>query len=200
MENGVMPVSYSPDVATTLQDNMRACVQHAVDGLSDMVGAAYQLIAIESRCASMLFLPGFVADPEADAVGVYLRAIGTNGGQLLMVMPLSMAMDMVERMTGSPFEALGSLEISALGEAGNLMSGYFLRELEENSRLTARPTPPLVLVDMLSTILETVALSSPELAVPKILTHAAFQIQGADDRADFWFVFDHSDPCQAEVD
>jgi chemotaxis protein CheY-P-specific phosphatase CheC len=200
MENGVEPLSYSPDVETSLQDNMYACVQHAINGLSDMVGGTYEVKACESRCASILLLPGFTADPEADAVGVYLRAVGPVCGQLLMSMPLSMAKDMVERMTGSPFDSLGSLEISALGEAGNLMSGHFLRELEENSRFSARPTPPAVVVDMLSTILETVALSSPELAVPKILTHAAFQLQGTSDRADFWFVFDHSDACQAEVE
>jgi chemotaxis protein CheC len=163
-----------------------------------MVGATYQVATIETRCASLLLLPGFVADPEADAVGVYLRAIGPIAGQLMMVMPLSMAIDMVERMTGDSFVELGRLEISALGEAGNLMSGYFLRELEQNSQVSARPSPPMVSVDMLSTILETVATSDPEIATPRILTHAAFQIQGAADRADFWVVFDSATPCSKE--
>jgi chemotaxis protein CheC len=186
-------------IESVMEETMRACVDHAVDGLNEMVGATYEVAAFDIRCASLLLLPGFVANPEVDAVGVYLKAIGPVGGQLLMVMPMSLATDMVERMTGAPLIELGSLEISALGEAGNLMSGYFLRILEENSTISARPSPPLVLVDMLSAILEAVAVSNPDASSSRKLIHAAFQLPGVEGRADFWVVFDETDPCSSNA-
>jgi chemotaxis protein CheC len=54
-------------------------------------------------------------------------------------------------------EALATLEVSALAEAGNVAGSAFLNVLANGSHLVILPTPPVVLEDMCGAILDTLA-------------------------------------------
>ncbi|MBN1584546.1 MAG: hypothetical protein JXA89_27820 [Anaerolineae bacterium] len=102
-------------------------------------------------------------DPEAKTVGIYLQIHGDMFGQALLLLSESSALHLVDWMMDKPHGTatnLGLAERSALGEFGNLAVSHFLNALVSFSRLPSRlqPSPPAVMVDMISSILSLVAM------------------------------------------
>ena len=53
-------------------------------------------------------------------------------------------------------EALGEMEISALGEMGNIVGSFFLNALADATGLKLRVSPPSVMMDMAGAILDAI--------------------------------------------
>ncbi len=96
--------------------------------------------------------------PEAEMVGIYLQMESGLRGRVVLILPLDLALNLVDMMTELPQGTstnLGDLERSVLAETGNMTLSCFLNAVAE---LTGRsemlqPSPPAVIVDMLGAIL-----------------------------------------------
>ena len=111
-------------------------------------------------------------DSEMDAVGVYLEMESGLYGRVILVMPLHFALNLVDLLTGEPegtAHSLDSVGLSALAEIGNLTLSYFLNAVADcfQSEML-HPSPPTVVVDMLSAIMNT--LVTPSVAASDDLT------------------------------
>jgi chemotaxis protein CheC len=111
-------------------------------------------------------------------VGIYLRLEAGLQGQAIFVIPLPIALNLVDFLMdarpGTSVE-LGLMERSALAEVGNLMLSYFLNAVADLAEVSEvlQPSPPEVMVDMLGAILDVVtapaAFVSDELLVVESL-------------------------------
>jgi chemotaxis protein CheC len=101
-----------------------------------------------------------VGHPESEMVGVYFKMRGDLGGQAMLMLPLSSALNLadllMEEAPGTS-TSLGEVERSALAEAGHLMVAYFLNAMAVLTGKPLRPSPPAVMVDMLGSILSVLA-------------------------------------------
>ena len=74
-------------------------------------------------------IPNVLGGPEQEAVGIYLQSEGDLVAQFVLVLPFEKACELVDLVMGQPEGTttyLGSMERSALGEVGNITTGYFL--------------------------------------------------------------------------
>ncbi|MEN6435896.1 MAG: chemotaxis protein CheC, partial [Anaerolineaceae bacterium] len=132
-------------------------IRNAAKGFSTMLGENLIVREPSFRQVSIGEIPKLLGGPETEAVGIYLRAEGDVSGQIMLVIPLERALQLVDMLLDlapGTTTGLGTLERSALGEIGNLTASYFLNSLSQMSGFSARPSPPAVMVDMVGAIMD----------------------------------------------
>lgn len=168
-------------------------VAHAARGFSDMVGETLSMIRPHALLVPVSQLPHIFGSPEDEAVGIYLRTEGTLACQIMLVVPLNKALELVDMVMGLPAgttRVLDRLERSALAEVGNLTASFFINRVAELTGHEARPTPPAVIVDMLGAIVDIVVATTGGFGEHLLLIRAGFTCGQRTVNADFWMVPD----------
>lgn len=168
-------------------------VAHAARGFSGMVGETLNMIRPQALLVPVSHLPQIFGSPEDEAVGIYLRTEGTLVCQIMLVVPLSKALELVDMVMGLPVgttQVLDRLERSALAEVGNLTASFFVNRVAELTGQEARPTPPAVIVDMLGAIVDIVVATTGGFGEHLLLIRAGFTCGRRTVNADFWVVPD----------
>lgn len=146
-----------PESDTILQG---ACARVA-EGLSGMTGRPIEASDPRVKHIALAQVDAHLGAPEAEMVGIYLRLEAGLQGQAIFVIPLPIALNLVDLLMdarpGTSVE-LGLMERSALAEVGNLMLSYFLNAVADLAEVAGmlQPSPPEVMVDMLGAILDVV--------------------------------------------
>lgn len=146
-----------PESNTILQS---ACARVA-EGLSGMTGRPIEASDPRVKHIALAQVDAHLGAPEAEMVGIYLRLETGLRGQAIFVIPLPIALNLVDLLMdarpGTSVE-LGLMERSALAEVGNLMLSYFLNAVADLAEVAGmlQPSPPEVMVDMLGAILDVV--------------------------------------------
>jgi chemotaxis protein CheC len=87
-------------------------------------------------------------------------------------------------------KVLGSMERSALGEVGNITTGYFLNRVATIMHWDARPSPPAVIVDMVGAILNVVTATVAGVSDEVLMLQGTFMRAGREVEVIFWIVPD----------
>ncbi|MCX8025635.1 MAG: chemotaxis protein CheC [Thermanaerothrix sp.] len=168
-------------------------VAHAARGFSDMVGGALTMSRPQALLVPVSRLPEIFGSPEDEAVGIYLRTEGSLACQIMLVVPLSKALELADMVMGLPTgttKVLDRLERSALAEVGNLTASFFINRVAELTGQEARPTPPAVIVDMLGAIVDIIVATTGGFGEHLLLIRAGFTCGQRTVNADFWVVPD----------
>lgn len=168
-------------------------VNNAADGFSGMVGRKIHVHNPTAKLVPVLTIPDLAGRQDDDAVGIYLRFKGDVDGQIMMIVPFTKAMELVDLMMQVPqgtTQHLGSLERSALGELGNLCGSFFLNSIARSTKAKFHPTPPAVMVDMVGAILDIVVATSGGISEQALLMQANFTDGERSVDADFWVIPD----------
>ena len=129
----------------------------ALSGLSQMVGQEKEITSLELKQYPAKDITSLLGGPEKIVVGIYLVVHGDANGHLMLVYDPKMAFELVDMQMGLPpgsTQVLGEMELSVLGEMGNIASGFFLTTLADSTSLILMPSPPAVMVDMLGAIID----------------------------------------------
>lgn len=143
-----------------LEPLVAAGLDSAASALSAMTGRTIQVRATRLQQVPLAHLSRVAGDPEHPVVAIYLGVGGAYCGHLLLALSEPMALSFVDMLLDLPdgsTEALATLEVSALAEAGNVAGSAFLNVLANGAHLVILPTPPVVLEDMCGAILDTLA-------------------------------------------
>lgn len=189
----VQTVIFDNDLLEKLRTIAGEGVTNAADGFSSMVGRRIHVNDPVAKLIPILTIPEIVGSAEEDAVGIYLRFKGDVDGQIMMIVPFSKAMELVDLMMEAPqgtTQQLGSLERSALGELGNLCGSFFLNTVSRTTQTKFHPTPPAVIVDMVGAILDIVVATSGGSSEQALLIQANFTDGSRSVGADFWVIPD----------
>jgi chemotaxis protein CheC len=166
-------------------------ITSAAKGFSGMLGKQVQVAKPVARLVPLLSIQKIVGGPDEDAVGIYLRFNGDLVGQMLMIIPHQKALELVDILMDVPpgtTQQLSSLEKSALGELGNICSSFFLNSLAEASRISSRPSPPAVMVDLVGAILDIVVATIGGASEQVWLVQANFIDSSQSVTTDFWII------------
>lgn len=96
-----------------------------------------------------------VGGAEAVVVTVFLRVEGDCPGNMFFILDLDSARHLLEQITGINKDVYDweDLEISALHEIGNILTGSYLSSLADFTQLNLQPSVPALAVDMAGAIL-----------------------------------------------
>ncbi len=137
-----------------------AGMENAARGLSGMLGRTITTGTSQARVVRFSDLYEDIGHPETGMVGIYLRMEGDLSGQAILILSVKSALDVADLLMEEPqgtSTELGELEVSALGEVGNLTVAYFLNAMSSLTGRDLRPSPPAVMVNMLGAILGVLA-------------------------------------------
>lgn len=188
---------YGTMTDTQLRELLQAAMEHAAQGLSDMAGRSITIEAPHVEKLPINQVAAHAGSPETEIVGIYLLASGDFAGQVILMLPLAEALYLVDLLLGNPpgtTDELGEMEISALAEAGNLTTAYFLNELAVQATISSRPSPPAVLVDMLGAVMDVITTPVASFTDVLLIAETIFQDSGRAIAAYFWVL-----PYPAEI-
>ena len=103
----------------------------------------------------------FIGGEEQVMVGILLGVDGDITGSIMFLLEQQSAKHLVSKiMMGmdTPGEGFGEMELSALNEVGNIITGAYLNALSGLTNLCIYPTPPALTVDMAGAILSVPAI------------------------------------------
>jgi len=174
-------------------------VHRAAEGFSGMMGKKVTVSQPRARLMPFTELPYALGGPESEAVGIYLQMQGQMSGQVMLALPYTKALELVDLLMEAPTgttQQLGSLERSALAEVGNITTSFFLNAIAASSGLDVRPSPPAVIVDMIGAIVDIIVATSGGVREKILLIEAEFVCEGRSVEANFWMI---PDPATLEV-
>ena len=139
------------------KDMVSIGLRHAVTGLAGMVSEDIQIGELGAKRIPISEAANLLGGPEAPTAAIYLTVSGSATGHLVVVDKPETAYALVDMVMGEPSgttSSFGEMEISVLGEVGNIMGAFFLSALSDESGLDLRVSPPAVMMDMAGAILD----------------------------------------------
>lgn len=134
--------------------------RRAMAGLSEMLGTEIDVTSLSMRRVAVGQITDAFGGPDTEAVGIYLGVTGAADGHLMLMYEPSIAFAFIDLLMGQPPEtttALGDMEVSALGEMGNVIGAFFLNAIADATGLRLSPSPPSVMTDMAGALLDVVS-------------------------------------------
>lgn len=130
---------------------------NAATSLSKLINKKIDMTVPEARIVSFEELMNITGDPEELIASVFLRVEGDTPGSMYFILPLSQAEHLTKQITGKddivfepPFEELA---LSALQEAGNILTGSYLSSLADFTNLRMFPSVPQLSIDMIGAVI-----------------------------------------------
>jgi chemotaxis protein CheC len=183
-------VFWSKVIAGPLSETLlQAAMYHTACNLSEMMGRTVTIDVVQVEAVPIGQVMTHIGSPEEKTAGVYLLIEGDLHGQAVLMLPIADALHMVDLLMAVPPDTttgLGDLERSALAEVGNVTVASFLNEVATFTGLLARPSPPVIIVDMLGAILNVVITPVAATGDDLLIVETVFKETERVVRAHFW--------------
>jgi chemotaxis protein CheC len=167
--------------------------QKAASGFSKMIGLTLDVTQPKVVLKPFKDIPMLLGGPENDAVGIYLRMEGDLSGHVMLIIPFEKSLEIVDMLMDQPVgttKVLGQMERSALAEVGNLTGTFFLNAIADITGTETRPSPPAVMVDMVSAILDVIVAMIGDIGDKVVMFQTKFSCGDRSTQADFWVIPD----------
>ena len=164
---------------------------HAATALSTMTGDTIMISVPMLNVAPLDEAVGRIAAPEEPVAAVLMHMLGDLTGRTLLVFPQRVAIRLAELMLRRPpgsSTELGTLEQSAIKEAGNILSGAYMNALSDFMGLMLLPSPPSLAIDMTSAVLTTAYLQFGSDRDFVFCVESDFQIQDSGEQLHGFFL------------
>lgn len=187
------PELFNEKLFEVLQTIANEGITNAAKGLSSMMGQTLTVTSPQVKTIKVKEIPTILGGPEKEAVGIYLKAEGDLSGHFMLIVPLEKAYELVDMIMEQPVGTtteLGSMERSALAEVGNLTAAFFLNSVEKITKISSRPTPPAVMVDMVGAILDIIVATTGGVSEHVLTFQATFLSGDRSVDTDFWVIPD----------
>jgi chemotaxis protein CheC len=130
---------------------------NAATALSNLVNKTIDMRVPNVKVLSFDEITEFIGGAEEVVVSVFLRIEGDIPGNMFFFLGQAEAKRLVESMMGkSEVSADGffsEMELSAIQEVGNILSGSYLSALADFTKLNLQPSVPALAIDMAAAIL-----------------------------------------------
>jgi len=129
---------------------------HAATALSQLLNRPVDMKVPQVQMLPFEEVANKVGGPEQIVVAIYFRVEGNATGHLFFMLECQSAKRILSQFMQVQSEddySFSEMELSALSEIGNILSGSYLSSLADFTRLLLSPTIPQLTVDMAGAVL-----------------------------------------------
>lgn len=134
---------------------------NAMTALSQMLGCKVDMRVPQIKLLEFKEVGAMMGGEEQIMVGVFLRVEGDITGSMMFLVEKNSAKHLINKLMmgmASEDEDFTEMELSAMQEVGNIITGAYLNALSVITNLKIYPTPPELAVDMAGAILSVPAI------------------------------------------
>ena len=149
---------------------------NATTALSTMLGARIDMMVPKVRLMEFKEVGTTLGGEEQLVAGIYLEVNGDIHGSIMFIQKKESARAMVQKLMGMPStgDDFTEMELSALKEIGNVITGAYLNSLATLTNLTIYPSVPDVCIDMAGAILSVPAIQFGAISDKMLLIQTDF--------------------------
>lgn len=149
---------------------------NATTALSTMLGTRVDMMVPKVRLMEFKEVGTTLGGEEQLVAGIYLVVNGDIHGSIMFIQKKESARAMVQKLMGMPSteEDFTEMELSALKEIGNVITGAYLNSLATLTNLTIYPSVPDVCIDMAGAILSVPAIEFGAISDKMLLIQTDF--------------------------
>ncbi|OAB41357.1 chemotaxis protein CheC [Paenibacillus glacialis] len=150
--------------------NAATALSHLLNKPIDMAVPKVQILRFEE-------VSDKVGGSEQVVVAIFLRVEGDAPGNLFFILSPKSAKSLLKRLAGIKVandDSFNDMEMSALNEIGNILSGSYLSALADLTKLSMSPTVPSLAIDMAGAILSYGLLQYGEMGDDALLIDTTF--------------------------
>lgn len=168
--------SFSREALDALREVANIGAGHAATALSQITGQRIMISVPHITLATLEEVPNQIAAGEEPVAAIAIRIEGDLTGVTLLVFPQRIALRISGLMMGKPVASLGTIEASALKEAGNILSGAYLNALAEFLNMRILNSPPALAIDMSDAVLSSTYVEASHGAEYVFCVESEFQL------------------------
>lgn len=134
---------------------------NATTALAQMLGRKVDMKVPQVRLLDFNEVGAVMGGEEQIMAGIYLLVEGDITGSIMFLVKEDAARDLVSKLMGMPIEEEGQMteiELSALKEIGNIITGAYLNSLSSLTNMKIYPSIPDLSIDMAGAILSVPAI------------------------------------------
>lgn len=134
---------------------------NAMTALSQMLGCKVDMRVPQIKLLEFKEVGALMGGEEQLMVGVFLGVEGDITGSMMFLVEKECARHLINKVMmgmGGTQEDFSEMELSAMKEVGNIITGAYLNSLSTMTNLKIYPTPPQIAVDMAGAILSVPAI------------------------------------------
>ena len=149
---------------------------NATTALSQMIQCKIDMAVPQVQLLEFKELGAAMGGEEVVMAGIYLAIDGDIKGSIMFLLEKKAAKHLVAKLMGmeSEQEDLSEMELSALKEVGNIITGAYLNSLSSITNLTIYPSVPDLTVDMAGAILSVPAIEFAALGDRMLMIQTQF--------------------------
>ncbi len=156
---------------------------NATTALSQLINAKIDMYVPQVQMLSFSELAEIIGGAETLVAGILLNLTGDITGSMLFILESRDARRMVHQLMGyvkDGEELFSDLEVSALQEIGNIISGAYLSAISTLTKLTISVSIPSLAFDMAGAILSVPAIEFGKLGDKALLIESKFKDMDVD--------------------
>ncbi len=171
---------------------------NATTALSTMLGTKVDMMVPKVRLMEFKEVGTTLGGEDQLVAGIYLVVNGDIHGSIMFVQKKESARAMVQKLMGMPSEGddFNEMELSALKEIGNVITGAYLNSLSTLTNLTIYPSVPDVCIDMAGAILSVPAIEFGAISDKMLLIQTDF---ADDDDLSGYFILVPDEESDAKI-
>ena len=134
---------------------------NAMTALSQMLGCKVDMRVPQIKLLEFKDVGALMGGEEQIMVGVFLGVEGDITGSMMFLMERKSAKHLINKLMmgmASEDDSFTEMELSAMNEVGNIITGAYLNSLALITNMKIQPTPPELTVDMAGAILSVPAI------------------------------------------
>lgn len=150
---------------------------NATTALSQMLGCKVDMKVPQVRLLEFGEVGAAMGGEEQIMAGIYLLVEGDITGSIMFLLQQDAAHELIGKLMGMPIDNTGQLseiELSALMEIGNIITGAYLNSLSSLTNMKIYPSPPALSIDMAGAILSVPAIEFGALGDRILLIQSQF--------------------------
>lgn len=150
---------------------------NAMTALSQMLQCKVDMKVPQVKLLELRDMGAMVGSEEQLMAGVFLGVEGDITGSIMFLIELEAAKSLVKKIMmgySSGAERFDEMEMSALQEVSNIITGAYLNSLSTLTNLKIYPTPPSISIDMAGAILSVPAIEFGVLGDKILLIQSQF--------------------------
>lgn len=148
--------SYSEFQLDVLREVGNIGAGNAATALSDMLENRVNISVPTLQIVDVVEMGKILGGLENEVVGILVNMTDEVQGMLLFLLDLNSTKTLIKELLHESideFSELSDIEVSALMEIGNILSGSYIRSISTLTDLDIRLSPPQISVDMVGAIL-----------------------------------------------